>query len=334
MYKRQAVVAPTSGTYTIILSETNNDESSTYHASVVVGGGVLTAAADNFVDEPSGSDFTGVLEAGDLDAISVQATAGASIRAVLGFPSLEAPDPSIEILGPDGASLDSQFNTNGDGASVAVVAPTSGTYTIIFSETNNDESSTYHASVVVSPTDFIASSSNTFLNNSSPVSQTLSPGDNDLHVIGGSAGDQVTITVEEIGSSSFAPQVEVIDDSGVTVLSRGVGTHQITLTRSGNYFLRLFDLNSDQEGTYRLTVSGFTGNATVQFFREIPELAIERLPSGMLEISWEDQGGSFSLVSSENLDFTDVVVRTTQLTLGRQVLTIVPQQREFFRLER
>ena len=329
-----AVIAPTSGTYTIILSETNNDESSTYNASVVVGGASLATAADNFVDQPSGADFTGVLQAGDLDAISVEATAGASIRAALGFPANESPEPTIEILGPDGSSLDNDINASGDGADVAVIAPTSGTYTVILSETNNDESSTYNASVFISPTNFIAQPSNTFLQNNVSVAQTLKSGDSDIHVVGGRVGDQTTVTLEEVGNTSFSPQLEIFDGNGSVILVQSVGTFQIALANSGNYFLRIFDQNSDQSGSYRLIVSGFTGSATTQFVGEVPDLFIERVNSEEVEVSWASQGGIWILRSAETLEFSDSVTRPTQLLLGRQVFRGIFERREFFRLER
>ncbi|MGL4400444.1 MAG: hypothetical protein ACRCXD_11290 [Luteolibacter sp.] len=327
--------APVTGTYTILVSDSNNDQTGTYRLSVVTAPAAIAVTDDNRLDVVSGSDLEGSLEKGDYDVFTIQATAGAVIRAGLGILTGTA-DPYVEIVSPSGASLDVGFDSTGNGTNAIATAPVTGTYTILVSDSNNDQTGTYRLSVVTAPAAFIARGSNTSLSSGVGVTASLAKGDFDMHVFGGITGDNVNIALSQLAAIGFSARFELISPSGQSVLSRSSGNYNYQLSETGTYFLLVSDSSSDAPGTYTISASGFTGSANVTFVSPSivpPELEIVHLPDGSVEVSWPLVPAGWVLQSSISLDSATFSDRNTLTDASRNFLRIAnPSGREFFRL--
>ena len=73
---------------------------------------------------------------------------------------------------------------------------------------------------------------------------------------------------------------------------------------------------------------------TAPFFTEDPILLFEKVPPDLVKVSWDNQGYFWTLTSTDDPDFSNSVVRPTDVVEGRRVLFTVPNEQEFFRLER
>jgi hypothetical protein len=330
-----SATAPSTGAYTILVSDLGNNDAATYRLSVVVAPATIAESDDNRLLVASGSDLEGALTVGDFDVFTVQASAGASIRVGLGFLTGFAL-PQLEIISPTGTSLDVRSPFSGPGTNAYVTAPITGTYTILVSDLGNNDAATYRLSVVVAPSSRIARASNTVLANGVGVTATLERGDFDMHVFGGVAGDTVGVMLSQISSNGFNALFELVSPSGEAIEFRGVGSYPYVLQETGTYTLLVWDSGSDASGTYTLSASGFTGTANVTFVSPAavpPKLTITRLPDGSVEVSWPLSPTGWVLQSSISLDPRSFNDRNTQADASGNFLLITsPVAKEFFRL--
>jgi hypothetical protein len=93
----------------------------------------------------------GTILLGDLDAWTFSAVVGQSITASIAETGVNTPFiPWIRIYGPSGTLVAGGNNWGDVSASVHVIAPASGTYTVLVStaDSGNDATGTYQLSVI------------------------------------------------------------------------------------------------------------------------------------------------------------------------------------------
>ncbi len=149
-----AVVAPTTGIYTILVStaDSGNDETGTYVLTAIhLAGTPEVSPGDEGGPLTNGGVHNGAVLLGDLDAWTFAAVAGQTVTASIaesGANTLFV--PWIRIYGPAGTIVAGGNNWGDLGANVNIIAPISGTFTVLVStaDSGNDATGTYQLSVV------------------------------------------------------------------------------------------------------------------------------------------------------------------------------------------
>jgi len=303
-----AAVATETGEHVVVFSDANSDEAGAYRASVVVAGESQAAGNGNFLTAVSGTDFEGGFVKGDLDVVTIQVTAGGTIRASLGERDETVDDefdPQIQIYSPSGSLLVGN-SINSSGISVAAVATETGEHVVVFSDANSDEFGIYRASVVVGGAPELATTSNQVLSAGSPVTSSRPSGDLDVYVISARAGDFVELDVTSPGS----PTYEVITPSGAQLFLGSQQEYSFTAASSGDYLLVIINDGTFNSDTYSVSAVGMTGTSTTTFVQvplPVPTVFIKKLTPFQIEVFWFDESDRWSLQTSQQLDgFTPV----------------------------
>ncbi|MFC7337847.1 hypothetical protein ACFQY0_11715 [Haloferula chungangensis] len=330
--------APVSGTYTIIVSDDGCNEPGEYNLSVVVGSVTQSDSHDNFLDVTSGSDLCGRIERGEFDVVTIDAPAGAVIRAGIGEAVDTSFDPAVQILSPAGASLGYNYTTSSGTAAYVASAPASGRYAIVISDDGCNDPGDYLLSVVVGGTAELSAGDNTSISNGETHSGALQTGESDAHAFGGMAGEVIQITLADTRSGNFSPEMELLSPAGNSLGIRSHGTHSFTLPATGNYFLIVYDSGHNAAGNYQVSASGFTGNLTIRFVSpndRLPKLHIGRLPNGSIEVWWSATYSGWTLQKAASLDESAFTDQTSEIADDRWRHVVPhPSGRQFFRLTR
>jgi hypothetical protein len=148
------VIAPTTGTYTILVStaDSGNDETGSYVLTAIhLAGTPDVSLGDEGGPLTNGGVHDGTILLGDLDAWTFVAIAGQAVTATIAETGANTPFvPWIRVYGPSGTLVAGGNNWGDVSASVHITAPVSGTYTVLVStaDSGNDATGTYQLSVV------------------------------------------------------------------------------------------------------------------------------------------------------------------------------------------
>ena len=237
------------GLYTIVLREFGGDATGDYALTAVVVDS--TTDADN-VELTSGLTISGMLEAGDIDTFTIDATAGS--RLFLNYTEQTSVlRAGVFIYAPDGSLLSSVDNV--DDASFADLELTAtGLYTIVLREFGGDATGDYALTAVV--VDSTTDADNVELTSGLTISGMLEAGDIDTFTIDAIAGSRLFLNYTEqtsvlrAGIFIYAPDgslvssVDNVDDASLTDLE---------LTATGLYTIVLREFGGDATGDYSLT---------------------------------------------------------------------------------
>jgi hypothetical protein len=261
-----AVVAQTTGTYTVLVStaDSGNDAVGAYVLTALHTAGALTVSpGDEGGALTNGGNHTGAITLGDLDPWRFSAIAGETFVVNIGETGPNSAFvPWIRVYGPTGALV---ANNWGDlAAQVAVVATTTGAYTVVVStaDSGNDATGTYVLTAVhmvgaltISPGDEGGA-----LPNGSTRTGTVALGDLDPWTFDVFAGQTIGVVISETGANTaFVPWIRVYGPTGALVANNwGDLGAQITVVASlsGTYTVLVSsaDSGNDAVGTYELTV--------------------------------------------------------------------------------
>ena len=265
-----AVIAPTTGVYTIVVStaDSGNDATGSYQLTALhLAGTPFISAGDEGGPLTNGGNHTGTLHIGDFDAWTIQATAGETIAANIGETGPNSAFvPWIRVYGPTGTLVAGGNNWGDLAAQVAVIAPTTGVYTILVStaDSGNDDSGSYVLAAIhlAGTPDVSFGDEGGPLSNGGVHNGTILLGDLDAWTFSAVAGQSITASIAETGvNTPFIPWIRIYGPSG-TLVAGGNNWGDVSASvhviapASGTYtvLVSTADSGNDATGTYQLSV--------------------------------------------------------------------------------
>jgi precorrin-6B methylase 1 len=269
------VLAPVTGTYTVVVSsgDAGVDGAGSYTLTLARSSGSLTISpGDEGGPMTNGSNHTGIIHIGDLDAYSFTATAGEAIMLGVGEVGADSAfAPWIRLRSPTGQNLGSQSGVLA--AQIDVLAPATGTYTVVVTsgDAGVDGAGSYTLTLAKSPGAITISPGDEGgpMTNGSNHPGTIHIGDLDAYTFTATAGESIILGVGEVGpDSAFAPWIRLRSPTGQNLGSEsGVLATQIEAlaTASGTYTVIVAsgDAGLDGTGSYTLTLARSGGAVTI-----------------------------------------------------------------------
>ena len=233
------VAAPTTGTYTVVVSPHFNIPQSvgTYILRLARAPAPFTTPqGDEGGTISNGENHAGTITAGDLDIWRFDAQAGDALTLSVAKTSTDPQGQNallLAVYGPTGTSITSAGGGTADVTTVA--APTTGTYTVVVRPHFNipQSTGTYILRLARAPASFTTPQGDDggALVNGANHAGTISPGDLDIWQFDAQAGDALTLSVAK---TSTDPQgqnallLAVYGPTGTSITSAGGGTAAIT----------------------------------------------------------------------------------------------------------
>jgi hypothetical protein len=269
------VSAPLSGTYTVVVATNDggNDNTGNYRLTLAKAPGVFSVPAD---DEggamTNGANHTGVIHLGDLDQWTFTAAQNDRIHLSIGevFPTEVDPGfvPWIRLVGPTGVEIGNDWGALA--AQFEVLAPLSGTYTVVVTTNDggNDATGNYQLTVAKVPGGFIVPGGDEGGGMSNGVAHpgVIHLGDLDQWTFTAKQGAAITLTITEVQvgevDPGFVPWIRLVRPDGTAITSNWADTSaQINVASapvSGTYrvVVSTNDGGNDATGSYLLTVTG------------------------------------------------------------------------------
>jgi hypothetical protein len=248
------------GTCMIIAREYNGYQTGTYNLSMV-----KTASTD--LSEPvnspvlltAGQLATGVIEKGQLNGYTFNASAGDIITILMGeMIDCYGFSPQLDLIEPNGTRA---YFTGSESAVInAKKLSETGTYMLIARSSSGYAEGMYGLTML--------NNSNTLENDSQDSAVaiksgdvkngSISKGDLDAYIFQADAGDAVNIVMSEVGDNGdFDPQVELVEPDGTLTSVWNAGSAELnkTLSKAGTYMIIARERQGNQEGTYTLKLN-------------------------------------------------------------------------------
>lgn len=278
-------VAPTSGTYTIIISSAPLADfggSGDYTLTVVrTPGPYIISAGDEGGELTNGANHLGTIHVGDLDVWSFTAAAGDAILIAVGEVGGNSLfTPWIRLRSPTGQNLGS--NWGGLASQIGATATFTGTYTVVVASQapGHESSGMYTLTMAKAPGAFSVSEGDEGgpATNGSNHTGVIQIGDLDMWTFDATAGNTIVVSIGETGpDSDFAPRIRLRSPTGQTLFG----------PQSGNVAARIH-ATATVTGTYTIIVdtadTGLDGVGSYIF-------TIAVAPGAPFTISGGDQGG-------------------------------------------
>jgi hypothetical protein len=279
-----SVVAPLSGTYTVIVTTNDpfHDAAGDYLLTLAKAPGtVFVPDGDQGGPMTNGRNHPGDIHRGDLDQWTFTAAQNDFISLSIGEPPFGEVDPGfnpwIRLISPAGVTLGN--NAGVLVGQITVIAPLSGTYTVIVSTNDpfHDAEGSYRLTLAKAP--------GTFSVNPEPEDDDGGPmtngaihqgdirrGDLDQWTFTAAQNDYIALSIGEppFGEvdPGFNPWIRLISPAGVLLSSNAgvlVGQISVVAPLSGTYtvIVTTNDPFHDAEGSYRLTLAKTPGTFVV-----------------------------------------------------------------------
>lgn len=255
------------GNYTVVVAGGNPGDAGTYRlrfAKAVVDpvipegedGGPLT----------NGMTHDGSTELGDFDLWTLNVVAGESLV----FVATEnvtgsAHQPWLRLYSPSGV-LAASASSNGAWALLSHRTTSSGLYSLVVSSTSLTGDGGYRLSFANLARTFVVAPDDQggAVSLGTVPTGTITRGDLDPWTFWAAAGDDLSIVVQElVDHDNFVPIALLYTPAG-TLVSGIAGNQSATLahkaTDSGRYSVLIMDNNAVASGSYRLTVTGYSGH--------------------------------------------------------------------------
>lgn len=270
-----AVAAPSTGTYTVLVStaDVGNDATGDYNLTMANGPGAITISpGDQGGPMTNGSRHSGTLTVGDLDAWTFVATQGDYLHLAVGEVTGSADyAPYIRLVSPNGTVLASAWNAGA--AQIAVNAPLTGTYLVITTtaDVGNDATGDYAITLAQNPGSLTISPGDQGgpMTNGSNHAGTIAVGDLDAFTFSATQGELIALAVGEVtGSADFAPYIRLVGPNGailVTAWNAAAAQVQTNAPLTGTYMavLSTADVGNDATGDYVVTLARAPGTFTI-----------------------------------------------------------------------
>ena len=288
-------LAPSSGSYSIVVSESDADSTGSYRLYLAQSKDAFTTPTN---DEGgpllNGNSKEGNITIGDIDIWQFSAQQNEPVWLQLGELSGSGFNPHLTVYDESGAKVTS--DTGSDSAGVFFKAPTSGTYRAIIREADTDSSGSYrlHLASGIDAFTIPADDEGGSVINGSNEEGNITLGDIDIWQFSVEQNTPVWLQLGELSGSGFNPHLTVYDESGATVIS-DTGSNSASVffkaPTSGTYRAIIRELDTDSSGSYRLHLA-----ASAQPFYPLSQdegggLASDQAVSGTLTLGDIDQWG-------------------------------------------
>ncbi|MCC7180517.1 MAG: cadherin-like domain-containing protein, partial [Acidobacteria bacterium] len=312
-----SVIAPLSGTYTVLVGtgDVGNDSIGDYRLTLAKTPGTFVVPdGDEGGAMVNGANHSGHIHLGDLDQWSFTAAQGDAITVSIGevFPTELDPgfNPWIRLRSPTGADLGSASGALT--AQISVVAPLSGTYTVLVGtgDVGLDSTGDYRLTLAKTPGPFVVPDGDQGGAMSAGVNHpgAIHLGDLDMWTFCAAQGAALSISMSEILPSGpdpgFNPWIRLRAPSGQQLGSTsGSLVAQLNITASVTGLFTVLagtgDVGSDAQGQYEIRVTGAiacpTGPTTVNDGYATPVNTLLTVPApGLLANDNPNGGGSMT----------------------------------------
>jgi YD repeat-containing protein len=283
------------GTYRIVVYDHYNDETGTYNLTWQRLNAPCSATALS-----CGQPATGSLSAaGEQDFYTFTASAGdkVTLRTVVTSGGM---NPYLELYDSTGARIAYNYTSSGNSTAIDATLTTGGTYTVVASDYNNDETGDYRLFFqrVNNPCGATALSMGQILFGSiTPI------GEIDTYLLQGvSQGATITLCT---GSGDIQPYLELHDGAG-TRIATGSSITNKQLTTAGPYTVLLQDSGANNTGSYKLSLQSGTFSCSSLDLQD-PKVTVTA-PSGGEII---ETGSTFAIAwtSTDNVGVTSHEIR-------------------------
>ena len=236
-----SVTATNSGTFTVTVSSFFAGGTGGYALRLAhIPAAIFVSSGDQGGTLTNGVETPGTIDVGDLDLWSFTANAGDSIELRMGAVNL---NPSIQLYGPDGKLVSSAGNgaTGVRDAVLSITATNSGTFTVVVSAFDLNQTGTYNLNLAKVPGAFATAPGDEggTLTNGVETPGTIDVGDLDLWSFTANAGDSIEL---RMGAVNLNPWIQLYGPDGKLVSSAGNGATgvrdavlSITATNSGTF---------------------------------------------------------------------------------------------------
>jgi uncharacterized repeat protein (TIGR01451 family) len=267
-----SIYAPSTGTYTVLVTSNDSGYDATGNylltMSLTPGGNIAVPTGDEGGAMTNGVNHAGAIHRGDLDQWSFTAVQGATITARIGEVGDDSPFyPWLRLRGPNGTELDSAY---GDlAAEVSIVAPSTGTYTLLVASNDSgyDATGNYLVTLALTPGDFLVPTGDqggTMTQNAFDYDGVIHRGDLDQWRFSAVQGTALTVSIGEVGNDSpFYPWIRLRAPNGTTIDSSYgsvAALMQLTAPQTGLYTVIVASNDSgyDATGVYRIRATGIS----------------------------------------------------------------------------
>jgi len=260
------VAAPTTGTYTVTVSELNNNTTGDYrlHFDKAPNPGLATdpADGDGKVLTPNSTTTAAIGTVGDIDLYSFTAAVGDRIILSMGEGAAATPtfDPYLALYSPTGTQVTSDATVTS--AYIEVTATTAGTYSVLARENNDDTTGDYRLHFEQLPfagnaTDPADGDGRTLASNVSVGGAIGTIGDLDLYTFTANQGDRIILSIGEgsAATATFDPYMELLSPTGAVLTSDARVSSayiEVTAATSGTFGVLVRELNNNTTGDYRI----------------------------------------------------------------------------------
>ena len=249
-------LAPSSGSYSIVVSESDADSTGSYRLYLAQSKDAFTTPTN---DEGgpllNGNSKEGNITIGDIDIWQFSAQQNEPVWLQLGELSGSGFNPHLTVYDESGAKVTS--DTGSHSAGVFFKAPTSGTYRAIIREADTDSSGSYrlHLASGIDAFTIPAGDEGGSVINGSNVEGNITLGDIDIWQFSAQQNEPVWLQLGELSGSGFNPHLTVYDESGAKVTS-DTGSDSAGVffkaPTSGTYRAIIREADTDSSGSYRL----------------------------------------------------------------------------------
>ena len=249
-------LAPSSGSYSIVVSESDADSTGSYRLYLAQSKDAFTTPTN---DEGgpllNGNSKEGNITIGDIDIWQFSAQQNEPVWLQLGELSGSGFNPHLTVYDESGAKVTS--DTGSHSAGVFFKAPTSGTYRAIIREADTDSSGSYrlHLASGIDAFTIPADDEGGSVINGSNEEGNITLGDIDIWQFSVEQNTPVWLQLGELSGSGFNPHLTVYDESGAKVTS-DTGSDSAGVffkaPTSGTYRAIIREADTDSSGSYRL----------------------------------------------------------------------------------
>ena len=200
------------GTYTYVVRENEGNATGTYAMTVTVADTTPDIGNTELV---SGQPTFASIEAGDIDAYTIEATPGADLLLTIGETAGNSSfSLSVDVYGPDGRFVTRRAVDTGFELDLFDVQ--AGMYTYFVRENGGNTVGSYALTAVVA--DSAIDDTDVRLDSGQPVTGAVDIGDIDTFTLEAGAGADLLLTIgETAGNSSFSLSVDVYNPVGAFV---------------------------------------------------------------------------------------------------------------------
>ena len=252
-------VAPVTGTYTLVVSDSGATETGAYNIYYV-----RLPGANEGGSLPNGGVLTETIELGDLDSYTFEINENESFQLQMARIDGSGLDPEVRIFDPIGQLAFSSADTLV--AEINGVAAVTGTYTLVVSDSGATEIGDYAIYFAAAP----GANEGGSLSNGSSLAGTIDRGDLDSFTFTAGAGERIQLAMIRADASGLDPEMRVYNPSGQLAFS-DASTFDARINgiapATGTYTLILSDSGATETGDYNLD---FTRDGCVSFCASNP----------------------------------------------------------------